>query len=266
MIFLKSSKSSLFLPYLFTLLLLLLLLSPPISSVKVSVIIPVYNTEPFLPRSINSVLEHTLQDIEIICVNDGSTDHSQEILEAFEAQDPRIKVVSLDTNMGPGYARNVGMNLATGEFIGFIDSDDYIDEKYYENLYNHSPGYDIVKGIFVDSLNGSGSYIHHVNLRNITGYVVDSIFRRSFLDAHDLRFPEEVRLEEDVQFRKDCYAHHPRLFEVPDNSIYYYYKQREGSTWKKSKKTLHQLYKKIRNQPRRRIANIKTFIKRYKIY
>jgi len=216
--------------------------------VKISVIVPVYNTAPYLERSLNSITNQTLEDIEIICVNDGSSDNSQEILRDFEEKDDRIKVISLETNEGAGYARNIGLELATGEFIGFIDSDDYIDNRYYENLYKYSEGYDIVQGYFVDTLNGVSSYIHHDFHNKTTGYVVDSIFRKSFIDEYELKFPVNLKTAEDVIFREDCYAHNPRIFHTPDEGIYYYYKQREGSTWKKSKQRLKNLYNKIMNK------------------
>jgi len=229
-------------------LIVVLTLIQRISCVKISVIVPVYNTAPYIERSINSITNQTLEDIEIICINDGSTDNSQEILEEFEEKDDRIKVISLEKNAGLGNARNIGMEMATGEFIGFIDSDDYIDHRYYENLYKYSEGYDIVQGYFVDTLNGVSGYVHHVFRYNITGYVVDSIFRKSFIDEHDLKFPINLKTAEDVQFRIDCYAQNPKIFHTPDEGIYYYYKQREGSNWSKSKERLKKLYNKIMNK------------------
>lgn len=229
---------------------------------KLSIIIPVYNTESYLERSIQSIINQTLTDIEIICVDDGSTDNSGEILKKYENIDTRIKVIELYKNYGPGYARNIGIESASGEFIGFMDSDDYVDQRFFENLFKYSKNNDIVKGIFVDSTNKSSNYIHR-KYRKHTGYIIDSIFRQSFLDQFNIRFPNNIRIAEDVKFRKDCYIHNPKLFEVPDEGIYYYYKQREGSTWRKSKlhiKILAKKAKKASNNRKRIVKKNKKFI------
>ncbi|MDR0753333.1 MAG: glycosyltransferase, partial [Holosporaceae bacterium] len=91
-----------------------------------SIIIPVYNAEKFLHRCLVSVTRQTLRNIEIICVNDGSTDNSRPLLEEFAAADDRIVVVHQD-NRGQGAARNLAMTIAKGEYIGFVDSDDWIE-------------------------------------------------------------------------------------------------------------------------------------------
>ena len=92
---------------------------------KVSVIIPVYNVEKYLRECLDSVINQTLKDIEIICVNDGSTDNSLQILEEYAQKDERIRIINQE-NRGQSVARNRGLDIALGEFIAFIDSDDYI--------------------------------------------------------------------------------------------------------------------------------------------
>ena len=91
---------------------------------KVSVIIPVYNTEKYLRQCLDSVVNQTLRDIEIICVDDGSTDGSIEILREYEQKDSRVKVLC-QKNQYAGVARNNGLNYASGEYVFFMDSDDY---------------------------------------------------------------------------------------------------------------------------------------------
>ena len=103
--------------------------------VAVSVIIPVYNTAEFLPRCLDSVVGQTLQNIKIICIDDGSTDNSLEILRDYEKKDSRIKVISQE-NQGCWAARNAGLEIATGEYVAFVDSDDYIELNTYETAYN----------------------------------------------------------------------------------------------------------------------------------
>ncbi len=102
---------------------------------KVSIIIPVYNVEKYLEKCLISLINQTLKEIEIICVNDGSTDNSRAILEQFQLKDKRIKILNQE-NLGVSQARNNGINIAQGEYIGFVDSDDYVDNDYFEKLYN----------------------------------------------------------------------------------------------------------------------------------
>ncbi|WP_158548544.1 glycosyltransferase [Parvularcula marina] len=104
---------------------------------KISVIIPVYNVEDYLEECVQSVLSQSLQDIEVICVNDGSPDNSQTILERFADQDERIRIIEKE-NGGLSSARNAGIRAARGEYIHFLDSDDYIKPGMYEKLYAHA--------------------------------------------------------------------------------------------------------------------------------
>lgn len=103
--------------------------------IKVSLIIPVYNVEKYLEKCLDSLINQTLKEIEIICVNDGSTDNSPAILEQFKLKDNRIKIINQE-NLGVSQARNNGINTSQGEYIGFVDSDDYVDNDYFEKLYN----------------------------------------------------------------------------------------------------------------------------------
>ena len=97
--------------------------SPPL----VSIIIPVYNVEPFLRECLDSVVSQTLRTIEIICVNDGSSDGSLDILQEYADKDKRIKIVDKKINEGLSTTRNVGMSFAAGKYLLFVDSDDYVD-------------------------------------------------------------------------------------------------------------------------------------------
>lgn len=99
----------------------------------VSIIIPVYNVEKYLKKCIDSILNQTYQKLEIILIDDGSTDKSALICDLYERADSRI-IVKHTSNMGQSAARNIGLRLATGDFIGFVDADDYLEKKYYENL------------------------------------------------------------------------------------------------------------------------------------
>ena len=96
-----------------------------------SVIIPVYNVEPYLEQCLDSVVNQTYKNLEIICINDGSTDNSLKILEKYQKKDKRIKVIN-QKNKGVSVARNAGLDVATGEYIAFVDSDDYLELNAYE--------------------------------------------------------------------------------------------------------------------------------------
>lgn len=101
---------------------------------KISVVVPVYNVEKYLERCIKSILGQTYSNLELILVDDGSTDHSPEICDAYQKADDRVRVLHKE-NTGAGDSRNQGIDLAQGEYITFIDSDDYISEKFLEILH-----------------------------------------------------------------------------------------------------------------------------------
>lgn len=102
---------------------------------KVSVIIPVYNVEKYLRQCIDSILNQTLSELELICVDDGSTDSSLEILREYEKKDSRVKVLQQE-NLGAGAARNKGLKIATGKYLSFLDSDDFFLPEMLEETYN----------------------------------------------------------------------------------------------------------------------------------
>lgn len=103
---------------------------------KVSVVIPVYNVELYLRQCLDSVINQTLKDIEIICIDDASTDNSLKILKEYATKDSRIKIFHNQQNFGaPGKVKNLGISLAKGEYIGFVDADDYVDADYFKTLY-----------------------------------------------------------------------------------------------------------------------------------
>lgn len=103
--------------------------------IKVSIIVPVCNVETYLRECLDSIINQTLKEIEIICVNDGSTDGSEAILEEYANKDNRVKIIDKQ-NAGYGHAMNIGMDMACGEYIGIVESDDYVDIHMYEELYN----------------------------------------------------------------------------------------------------------------------------------
>ena len=103
--------------------------------IKLSIIIPVYNVEQYLEKCINSLINQTLKELEFIFVNDGTPDNSVDIIKKYQKIDKRIKLLE-KTNGGQASARNLGLKHAKGEYIAFLDSDDYVSENMYQTLYN----------------------------------------------------------------------------------------------------------------------------------
>ena len=126
----------------------------------ISVIIPIYNAAPYLPEMLQSLLEQTECDLEILLINDGSTDSSADICKAAAQEDARIRYV-FEQNAGVSAARNRALTLAKGEYIAFLDADDRIDLNYFEQLSLACRGADIsVCAISVETRDGAVSYTH----------------------------------------------------------------------------------------------------------
>ena len=104
-------------------------------SKKISIIVPVYNVEEYLERCVDSLITQTYHNIEILLIDDGSTDNSFSICNRYAKTDKRVKTIS-QANNGVAAARNAGLAIATGDYIGFVDPDDYVDKDMYETLYN----------------------------------------------------------------------------------------------------------------------------------
>jgi len=195
------------------------------NNVKVSVIIPVYNAEKYLNDCLESIINQTLDNIEIICVNDGSFDNSIDILNKYANLDNRVKVISTENN-GQGSARNIALNYATGEFISFVDADDWIESNSYEILYNHAQKYnlDILFFQMINYINSSDKFVetdlynHKCFINNFKSNQVFSfndfknflfeipvcpvskLYRRDFLLNNNLTFPVNIIFEDNLFF------------------------------------------------------------------
>ena len=182
-------------------------------SVKVSVILPIYNVEMYLDECLESVKRQTLKEIEIICVNDGSTDGSLSIIKKYAQDDPRFIIIDKE-NGGYGKAMNVGLDRASGEYIGIVEPDDFVPLNMYEDLYRIAceNDLDMVKADFYrftrDSENGDMSLVYNHLDRTDSWYgrVFDpssepdairfimntwsGIYRREFLNRYQIRHNE----------------------------------------------------------------------------
>jgi len=214
-----------------------------LSKAKVSVIIPVYNMELFLRKCLDSVVNQTLKEIEIICVNDGSKDSSLEILQEYASKDKRIKIISKE-NGGQSSARNVGMKSASARFIGFVDADDWIEQDTYETALKCIKsadiaifGINIVGDVMLDRRKADEEYYRVKNsglvelndrIRLTTDVSVwNKLFRRSIIEENKLEFPEG-KIYEDYSF----YWYYIFLCKKAyfDKSKKYNYLRRDGST------------------------------------
>lgn len=161
--------------------------------VKVSVVVAVYNVEDYLEECLNSLTNQTLTDIEIICVNDGSSDNSLKILEQYAKKDSRIQVYSQE-NQGHAVATNVGMTYATGDYLYLMDSDDVIKEKTLELAYNKATECDVDFVIFkaINYDNDEDKYFETISysMDEVYNRVKDEIF--SYDDVKDLIFTLSV--------------------------------------------------------------------------
>ena len=178
---------------------------------KVSVIVPVYNAEQYLARCLGNLLNQTLTEIEVILVNDCSTDRSLQIMQAAQQQFPeKVKIIDLKENRGPGNARNLGIESAKGEYIGFVDSDDCVDVHMYEKLYMEAKKQDcdiVDSGFYFekeqqaylytsDELCGALNGDKRSQLIVSGGYLVSKIFRKALIFDNNCRFRPEYVLED----------------------------------------------------------------------
>ena len=211
---------------------------------KVSIIVPCYNIKPWLNECLRSLVDQTLQDIEIICVNDGSTDGTGEKLDEWQSQYfNKIKVIH-QQNGGPSNARNTGMTIAQGECLGFVDSDDFIDATMYEKLYQELKNNeaDIAqcnfccfntsnnKFNFIRSTSYQKAKIANLDDIDITTNisVCNRLFKVDFLTYNNLSFIDKIKSFEDLPFSLELLFKKPTIT-ILDDTLYYYRKNHKSS-------------------------------------
>lgn len=228
------------------------------NAVKVSVIMSLYNVEKYMRIAIESVLNQTLSDIELICVNDGSSDFSLQTAEEYAKKDDRVKIITYEESKGQAYARNRGIDIAQGKYIGFVDGDDWVEltmfEKLYENaeknnaevtccsaaLYNElTQECDFKNAYYNMSLMPSdldNRVFDHSDTKNLlTGCINvalwNKIYRLDFMNENKIRFPEFF-IYEDMPFFYEVWFKAKRITLIRD-CCYYYRVNRSGSTMSK---------------------------------
>lgn len=216
---------------------------------KISIIVPVYNTEKYLDECLKTLEDQTLKDIEIICVNDGSKDSSLQILERHAASDKRIKIIDKE-NGGVCSARNAGIRVAEGEYISFIDSDDLVPNYAMEKAYNDLKKYNVevvsfkletfIDGDAVDLSNfkydpskvkvceRSQNQNPFYDMVENTGYIVTKVYKKSLIVNNNIWFKEGITHYEDQLFNLLLFPSVTKM--VQDDNIFYLYRtNRPGS-------------------------------------
>jgi len=243
----------------------------------ISVIVPIYNMEQYLDRSIKSLLNQSFSDVEILLINDGSTDKSLDICKKYEKIDSRIKVVD-KANGGVSSARNKGLKIASGDYIGFIDPDDWIETNMYESLYRKitNADYDIAMCNYVEDNNTTIKEVRiqtnkevlnkediikwlianligpkdlNSNADRIMGSVCRLLIKKEIIFKKQILFSEQLTLMEDLIWCIEVFANASKV--IIDDGAYYHYMNNEGSAvniYRKNMKELQQtVLNKIRN-------------------
>lgn len=255
---------------------------------KISVIIPVYNAEKYLQRCVESILNQSLQDIEIILIDDQSTDRSPSICDDYAQKENRIKVVH-KKNEGPGCARNSGLEIAEGEFIAFVDADDYIEPLMYETMYQEADrvgadscicGFSKVdeKGnctcyknplgnnVFVDNdvhkkilLNIIGSKPEEKKDHIIGLSVWKTLYSSMVIKEHNIRFySDRIFYSEDTLFNIDYFIHARKV--VTCEEAFYNYVENATSFTKTYKEDMHQKNIRFYNLADEKLKEIPDYI------
>lgn len=203
---------------------------------KITIIVPIYNTEKYIEKCINSIINQTYTNLEIILIDDGSTDNSGNICDNYALKDNRIKVVH-KKNEGVSIARNIGIEKASGEYVGFVDSDDYIESTMYEVLIK-----DIIENqtdiaVCNCSVNGNSKFEKNILNRHemldlildkdkFRGYVCNKIYKLKLLK--NLRFEENIHLCEDLLFNCNYIARSEKM-SIIDRKLYNYVKRDDSA-------------------------------------
>lgn len=214
--------------------------------VKVSIIVPVYNVAEYLEQCLDSVVNQTLQDVEIILVNDGSTDNSEEICRKYADRDSRVRLIT-QFNQGLAAARQTGLDAACGEYIGFVDSDDWLELDMYEKMYQaaHSHDADIVfcnvyrnedkkeQAYFESGYYDRKKMEEVIFPRLLAGFDKDGgettirwcnwlrIYRKKLIDDNHIRFDKRFRRCQDLPFTFECTIHANSYYYLGDEYLYH---------------------------------------------
>lgn len=199
----------------------------------VSVIIPAYNASKTIDKCLDSVLSQTIGNVEVIVINDNSTDDTLEKINKYKN---RIILINNKKNLGPAASRNKGLDKATGTYIGFVDSDDYISPRMYEEMVKYmSDDVDLVCcGRFNVTKSGMSPVIHNANeteaykLSVTSNYITDKLFKNKIIKDNKIYFPGLYKYGEDFYFQA-LYRYYANQMHIIPEPYYYYLSDSEGS-------------------------------------
>ena len=210
----------------------------------ISVIVPVYNIEEYLDKCVESIIKQTHENLEILLIDDGSTDHSGKKCDAWAKKDYRVKVIHKE-NGGVSSARNVGLEIATGKYIGFVDSDDCINENMYKKLMNqmietnsdmcfcnyvyinNKENTTVNTQLFCEKKNDKNTIMKKMfECKNANFAVWNKLIKREFLK--NIRFDESIKIYEDAVFNFECLDKMETIAFV-EEYLYFYEVGRESS-------------------------------------
>ena len=195
----------------------------------ISVIVPIYNAEKFLDKCLDSISNQSYKNLEIILINDGSTDSSLDICQKWKSKDERIILIDRE-NEGVSKSRNEGIDIAKGDYISFVDSDDFLDKDCFNILMKNNNDYDIiVSNYFI--LNGEkkengisseigNDYLNELFNGNIKGYLWNKLYRKDVIG--EIKFNEKVKMCEDLLFNYSVACKNDISFVYVDSNLYYY--------------------------------------------
>lgn len=204
--------------------------------VKVSVIVPVYNTEKYLDQCLESIVKQSLEDIEIIVINDGSVDKSHSICMKYYCKYPqKIKYIE-NINIGCSSTRNLGISLAKGEYIAFVDSDDYIAEEMYKEMYKKAKEEEldiVICGMEYIQIQENRKInlvpknkkknIEYLDYKNLMANPVNKLFKREVIIKNKIIFPVDIHAGEDIVFCFKAMLNSKKIASM--DKIFYYYIQ-----------------------------------------
>jgi len=226
---------------------------------KISVIVPVYNTEKYLHRCIDSILAQTFTDFELLLIDDGSKDNSGAICDEYAAKDSRVRVFHKE-NGGVSSARNLGLDNVRGEWVTFVDSDDWVEKEYielfvkniddlvYQSFQSLFEGQTELWDTYVQNKIDRNDSIIELHNKGVLGYCWGKLYRAIYIEANNIRFNEEIRFREDELFVLDYLLHTKHITCVVGNKYIY-----NRPNWKKyddcndtnMRLLLYKAYKKI---------------------
>lgn len=239
------------------------------SPVKLSIVIPLYNAYPYISECLASIARQKNTDMEVILVDDGSTDNSKLVCESYAQKDSRFIYIHQE-NSGASSARNKGLAIAQGEWVSFIDADDWISDDYFQVFDIQNSDVDLIffgakvfepdgtnRDVALDAVTGRSNQecqqvilsLRNSRFGNVFGWTWNKFFRRKLIQDHNIRFNESLSFFEDEIFTLE-YSRHINSISVLDKQLYFYRKLDTGLTSKGGKRNMLQIADLLKDELR----------------